>query len=208
MPSLTAYKRYLTITGVAWAACLLVFVAAYMVLLKPQANRKRHLENKLIELKQEHEAAKVAAQEQTKIELSAQITQLREKLEAFVTDYENAADLKFDITQMAREKEVASLSVGSGKKNRTLKSSVSDSNSIEESNIDISFVSGFNQFASIVNSLERHRPVILVHEFELDRSHQNKSVYQVTLDVRALVKKQQEPETAKLSSAPLYSAKK
>ncbi len=85
---------------------------------------------------------------------------------------------------------------------------MSDSNSIEESNIDISFVSGFNQFASFVNSLERHKPVILVHEFELARSHQNKTAYQVTLDVRALVRKQQETETAKLSSAHLYSAKK
>ncbi len=208
MASLTVYKKYLAIAAIAWAACLFVFIAAYMVLLKPQADRKRHLDKKLVEKKQEREAAERAAEEQTQVELNAQIAQLREKLDAFVIDFENAADLKFDITQIAREKEVASLSVSSGKKDKTSSRPVADSNSIEENNIDISFISGFNQFASFVNSLERHKPVILVHQFKLDRSNQNKSAYQVTLDVRALVRRQQETETAKLSSAQLYSVKK
>lgn len=208
MASLTVYRKYLAIAAIAWAACLLVFIAAYMVLLKPQADRKRHLDKKLVEKKQELKAAERAAEEQTKVELNAQIAALQGKLDAFVTDFENAADLKFDITQIAREKEVASLSVSSGKKATTLNKPVADSNSIEENPIDISFISGFNQFASFVNSLERHKPVILVHQFKLDRSNRNKSAYQVTLDVRALVRKQQETETAKSSSAQLYSVKK
>lgn len=208
MANLTVYKKYLTITAVAWASCLLLFVAAYMILLKPQTDNKRHLDKKLAEKKQEHEEAEKAAEEQTKIELNEQIAQLRERLEDFVIDFENAANLKFDITEIAREKEVASLSVGSGKRTKTSKTLVSDSNSIEENDIDISFVSGFDQFASFVNSLERHRPVIFVHEFKLTRSNQDKSAYQATLDVRALVRKQQETETAKSSSVQLYSAKK
>ena len=97
---------------------------------------------------------------------------------------------------------------GSGKKAKSSTKSPSDANSINESPINISFVSGFNQFASFVNSLERHRPVILVHEFKLDRSNQDKSAYQITLDVRALVRKQQETEIAELSSAQLYSVKR
>lgn len=208
MASLIVYKKYLTITAIAWAVCLLFFVAAYMILLKPQADSKSHLGKKLTEKKLEYEAAEKATEEQSKIELNERIAQLRERLRDFVIDFENAADLKFDITQIAREKEVASLSVGSGKRAKASTKSASDANSIDESQIDISFVSGFNQFASFVNSLERHRPVIFVHEFKLARSNKDKSAYQITLDVRALVKKQQETEIAGLSSAQLYSAKK
>ena len=208
MANLIVYKKYLTITAIAWAVCLVLFVAAYMILLKPQIDSKRHLGKKLTERKLEYEAAHKAAEEQTRIELNEQIAQLRERLNDFVIDFENAGDLKFDITQIAREKEVASLSVGSGKKAKTSSKPASDANSIDESHIDISFISGFNQFASFVNSLERHRPVILVHEFKLDRSNQDKSAYQITLDVRALVKKQPETEIAGLSSTQLYSAKK
>ncbi len=208
MANLTVYKNYLTITAIAWAACLLPFIAAYMILLKPQANNKRYFEKKLIERKQEHEAAERAAEGQTKIELDKQIAQFRERLSDFVIDFENAADLKFDIAQIAREKQVASLSVGSGKKRKISKKTVSDSNSIYESHIEISFVSGFNQFASFVNSLERHRPVFFVHAFKIARSNQDKSAYTVTLDVRALVRRPQETETASISSAKLYSVKK
>ena len=103
---------------------------------------------------------------------------------------------------------MASLSLGSGRNTKIPKTTASDSNSIDESCIDISFVSGFNQFAAFVNNLERHRPVFFVHTFKITRSNQDKSVYQVTLDVRALVRKQQETETASLSPAQLYSVKK
>jgi len=198
MAGLTIYKKYLKIGAVVWAVCLLVFVAAYMVLLKPQADSKRQLDKKLVEKKQELKTAEKAAEEKNKIELNEQVAQLRKQLEAFVIDFENAVDLKFDITQIAREKEVTALSVSDGKKANTSSKPVSDSNSIEEDNIDISFISGFNEFASFVNSLERNRPVILVHEFKLDRSNRNKSAYQVTLDVRALVNRERESEIAKL----------
>lgn len=208
MAGSTVYRKYLTIMAIVWAGCLLAFVAAYMVLLKPQADRRRHLDKKLVEKKQERHAAERAAQEETKAQLSAQISELREKLDAFVIDFENAGDLKFDITQIAREKEVAALSVSSGKKAKTSGKEVADSNSIEENPIDVSFISGFSQFASFVNSLERHKPVILVHQFKLGRSNKNESAYHVTLDVRALVRKPQEAEIAKLSSSRLYSVKK
>lgn len=208
MVSLAVYKKYLTITATAWGICLVLFVAAHMVLLKPQYSSKQYLEKKLIEKIREHEAAEKAAEEQTGIELREQIARLQERLGDFVTEFENAADLNFDITQIAREKEVGSLSVGSGKSTKIARKNVVDSNSIDENSIEISFVSGFNQFASFVNSLERHKPVIFVHEFKLSRSNQNKSAYQVTLDVRALVKKQRESEIAKATEARPYGARK
>jgi hypothetical protein len=85
---------------------------------------------------------------------------------------------------------------------------VADANTVDETNIDISFVSGFNQFAAFVNNLERHRPVFFVHAFKIARSNQDKSVYTVTLDVRALVRRPRETEIASTSSTRLYSVKK
>ena len=57
MSSLTVYKKYLRITAIAWGGCLVLFVAAYIVLLKPQSNSKQHLEKKLSEKIQEHKDA-------------------------------------------------------------------------------------------------------------------------------------------------------
>ncbi len=208
MDILKTYRKYLTITAIAWAVCLVLFVTAYLILFKPQTTRKKRYDRMLTEKQQIYESAQRAAEEQTTIKLNEQIARLRERLSDFVIDFENAADLKFDITQVAREKEVASLSVGSGKKTNASNKPVSDSNSIDESRIDISFVSGFNQFASFVNTLERHRPVFFVHAFKIVPSNQDKSAYTVTLDVRALVRRSQGTETASISSAKLYSVEK
>jgi Tfp pilus assembly protein PilO len=207
MLDLTVYKKYLAVTAIAWAGCLVLLIAAYFIFLKPQINTKQQLESKLREKIQEHKDAEKAAEEQTKVDLKNQIARLRERLEDFVTDFEDAADLNFEVTQIAREKEVASLSVG-GSNTKTPTQKVADGNSITEKNIDISFISGFNQFASFVNSLERNKPVIFVHEFELDRSNQNKSAYKVTINARALVRKQHESEIAKLNPVQHYDAKK
>ncbi len=208
MNILKTYRTYLTITAVAWAGCLVLFVAAYLIMLIPQKSREKYYDRTLTEKKQVYEYAQRAAQEQTKIELDKEIERLRERLKDFVVDFEDSADLTFAIGQIAKERKVAALSIGSGDKRAASKTPVADVNTVDETNIDISFISGFNQFAAFVNNLERHRPVFFVHAFKIARSNQDKSVYTVTLDVRALVRRPKETETAHTSSTRLYSVKK
>lgn len=208
MNILKTYRNYFTITAIAWAVCFVCFVAAYMILLKPQTNRKRHFDRTLNEKQQVLESAQRATQEQTKIELDKEIERLRERLKDFVVDFEDSADLTFAIGQIAAERKVAALSIGSGKKRAAATTPIADANSVNESYIDISFISGFNQFVAFVNNLERHRPVFFVHQFKIDRSNQDRSVYTVTLNVRALVRRPRETETASISSARFYSVKK
>jgi len=70
-------------------------------------------------------------------------------------------------------------------------SAIPDCKYIRENHIVVSFIGGFNQFATFLNALERHRPVIFVDKFAIARSGQDSSVYQVSLNVAAFVKKQQ-----------------
>jgi Tfp pilus assembly protein PilO len=208
MAFIKMYRQYLTITAIAWAACLVLFVAAYLTLLRPQTNSTRNLRNKLTEKKRLYESAQRAAHEQTVIRLNEEIERLRDRVKDFVIDFEDSANLTFDIGQIANDKKVTSFSVKSQKKRRALPTSVPDSNCVDENHLDISFTAGFNQFATFVNALERHRPVLFLHEFAITRSSKNDLLYQVTLDVAALVRKQQDKETADRTSAEVYSAKK
>jgi hypothetical protein len=185
-----------------------LFVAAYLILLTPQKSREKYYDRTLTEKKQVYKSAQRAAQEQTKIELDKEIERLRERLKDFVVDFEDSADLTFAIGQIAMERKVAAFSIGSGNKRVASTLPVADANTVDETNIDISFVSGFNQFAAFVNNLERHRPVFFVHAFKIVRSNQDKSVYTVTLDVRALVRRPKETEIASTSPTRFYSVKK
>jgi len=205
-------KKYLVTTGVIWAACFVVFLLAYILFLGPQKSYEKRTENKLAETKQVYESALKAAQKETKIQLKEQIESLQTRIKDFVIDFEDSANLTFDISQIANENNVASFSIKS-KDSRGL-SAIPECKYICENNIVISFVGGFNQFATFLNALERHRPVLFVDKFTITRSAQDDSEYQVSLNVAAFVKKQQsegllseDGKTANKGSMKIYGKK-
>jgi len=194
-----SYKKYLIRTAIVWAVCFALFALAYMFVLGPQKNSRRNLENRLTEKKQQYEMAQIAAREQTKVRLNKEIEDMQGTLKDFVVDLEDSANLTFDIGQIANEQDVASFSIKN--KNKQGASDIPDCNCISESHIDIGFIAGFDQFATFVNALERHQPVLFINEFSIARSNKDESAYQVTLDVAAFVKKQNDREIADQSSA-------
>lgn len=200
------YRNYLTRTAIAWAACLVLFILASIFVLGPQKSGRKRLESTLAEKKELYEFAQRAAQEQTKILLNEQIEGLRDTLKDFVVDLEDSANLTFDIGRIANEEDLSSFSIKNNDKQGI--SEIPDCNSICENHIDISFIAGFYQFATFVNALERHQPVLFVNEFSIARSNKNDSGYKVTLDVATFVKKQQEREIADQSPAPDFGSKK
>ncbi len=113
--------------------------------------------------------------------------------------------MTFDIGRIANEEKVASFSIRNNDKQSV--SDIPDCNSICENHIDISFIAGFNQFATFVNALERHQPVLFVNEFSISRSKKGQSAYQVSLDVAAFVKKRQDREIANQPSEPTVDSK-
>jgi len=189
MTFIKTHRKYLTTAGLIWAACFVVFLLAYMFVLGPRKNYKKRIENELAERKQVYESALRAAQKETKIRLNEQIERLQSRLKDFVIDFEDSTNLTFDISQIANEKKVALFS-SKVKKSRGF-STIPDYKYIYENHIVISFIGDFNQFATFLNALERHRPVIFVDKFAITRAGQDNSVYQVSLNVAALVKKQQ-----------------
>lgn len=200
-----SYKQCLMRAAIIWAACLALFFLAYIFLLGPQMKGRKHLENELTETKQQYEMAQLAAHEQTKARLNEEIEKLREELKGFVVDLEDSANLTFDIGQIASKVNVSSFSVKS--KDKQGFSEIPDCNSICESHIDIGFIGGFDQFATFVNALERHQPVLFVNEFTVSRSNKDELVYQVSLDVAAFVRKQRDREIADQSSASTMDSK-
>lgn len=197
MAFIEAHKPYLKKAAIVWAACAVLFLLAYAIVLRPQNRNRRFLEKTLAEKKQLYKSAQIAAQEETRIELNEQIERLKNRVKDFVVDFENASNLTFAIGQIANEKKVNSFSV----KNKEIQQTASiiakpETKHVSESQIDINFVGGFSQFANFVNALERNRPVVFVHEFAIGRARNADSVYQVSLNVRAFVRKPQETETA------------
>jgi Tfp pilus assembly protein PilO len=212
MTFLRVYKTYLTGAAIIWIVSLVLSLLAYMIVLRPQNNSKKRLESNLAEQKQLYASAQRAAQEETRIQLNEQIERLRDQLNNFAIDSEELTDLTFDISQIANRENLASFSVTTNSKKGASRSSAaakkdSETNHIGENFIDIKFTAGFHQFAIFVNALERHRPVLFIDEFKINRSTKDDSSYQAILDVAAFVKKKQNNETADTASTSTFSTK-
>jgi hypothetical protein len=188
----SVYGKYFTKVALIWTGCFILFFFAYMLMLAPQKNSKEQLKKQLEEKKQMYNSALKATQKETQIQLNEQIEHLRNKLKDFVIDFEDSADLTFDISQIANAKEVASFSVETNRKDNSRDPAMSDKY-IFESHIDISFsTADFNQFAALLNALERHRPVIFVDRFAITRPYKSGSDRQVNMSLAVFVRKIQD----------------
>jgi hypothetical protein len=184
------YKKYLTTVALIWAGSFVLLVLIYMLALAPQVKSKKVIKSQLNEKRQQYENALQATQEQTKKQLKEQIQKLQQDLDNFALPSEASADLIFDISQIAGENNVTSFSIktSSGRKSEE----IPNCEQIGEYLIEADFESGFNQFASLLNTLERHRPVIFVNTFSILRSEDDQQRNQVKMKLAVFVKKRRD----------------
>ena len=190
MPLTKTHKKHFTTVALIWAGCFILLFFAYMIVLAPQQRSKKQVRWQLAETEQMYDSAIRASQEGSKIKLNEEIENLRNKLKDFVVDFEDSANLIFDISQIANEKKVDSFSIKGQEAHRG--STVLDLKHLQENRIDINFTGAFNQFATFLNSLERHQPVIFVDNFKITRSARGDSSHKVNIRVAVFVRKQQD----------------
>ncbi|KPJ65706.1 MAG: hypothetical protein AMJ43_10235 [Coxiella sp. DG_40] len=181
------YKKYFMTAALIWAGCFILFLFVYMIVLTPQRKSRKQIENQLAEKEQIYNSALKATEEETRISLNEQIENLRRKLNDFVINFEDSANLTFDISQIAGDKKLDSFSI----KGKEAGQGSSDLKYLYENQIDVAFTAAFNQFATFLNALERHWPIIFVDSFKITRSRQEDSEHKVNMGLAVFVKKQQ-----------------
>jgi type II secretory pathway component PulM len=175
--------------GLIWGGCFGLFVLVYMIVLAPQSAQKAQVENQLAEKKQVYDTAMELSQQESKARLNDQIERLQSKMRDFVVDSEDSANLTFDISQAANEKRVSSFSIKSAETRKV--AAKQESTYITEEQMDIRFEGGFNQFATLLNDLERHRPVVFVDKFSITRSENSDSEHKAGMSLSVFIKKRQ-----------------
>ena len=190
MSFIKTYRKHFTTVGLIWAGCLILFVFAYIIVFAPQRKSKKQVQNQLAETQRMYDSAINATKEETKIRLKEEIENLQAKLKDFVIEFEESANLTFDISQLANEKKVDSFSIKDQENRRGFAGA--ELEHLRENHINISFEGGFNQFAAFLNALERHRPVVFVDNFRITRSRQEDKGNKVDMKLAVLVRKRQD----------------
>lgn len=187
-------QKYYKTTAIIWLGCLVFFVFIYFVVHKTQKQTIAALEIKLAEEQKKYTSAIAAASEESKLKLQQEVEELKKKLRVYVADVETASTLTFDISRIASEEKVGSFSI-KGRDGRSI-SEVPQCTNIAESNLDVSFVGKFSQFANFLNTLERYSPVVFIDWFVIRRPQQEGSMEnEVTMGLSVFVEKQNADKT-------------
>jgi len=184
----TSYKKYFTKVALIWAGSFLLFLSVHVLVLAPQEKSRKQIEQQVAEKQRMYESALRASGEDARVNLNEQIEHLRDKLGDFVL--EDAGNLTFDISQIAGKKKINPPTIkGKGRRQNLTGSELEN---IQENHIQINFTASFNQFASFLNALERHRPVVFVDSFKITRAMRNTTDHQVEMELTVFVKRRQD----------------
>ncbi|KPJ66765.1 MAG: hypothetical protein AMJ43_07095 [Coxiella sp. DG_40] len=184
------YNKHLKTLALIWIGCFVLSIFVYILVLAPQKKTQKNIEKQLTEIKQIYDSTKEAAQQKNQIQMKEQIEQLRSRLNDFVIESDDSANLTLDISQIASEKKLDSFMIKT--KESRENSAIPDCKHITEDRIDIGFNAGFNQFAAFLNALERHQPVVFIDTFSITRSKQDGLGHKVNMNLAVFARKWQE----------------
>ena len=184
------YKKHFKKIALVWLGYLMLPLLVYISALVPQKKNIKNIEKQISEKKQIYDSALRATKQETKTRLNKELEEFQKKLGNFVINFEDTADFTFDISQIAGEKKVGDFSIKTKDKNGV--TAVPNCSQICESQFDISFTADFNKFETLLNAIERNRPVVFVDKFAISRSKKDDLEHLVTMNLNVFVKKKQE----------------
>lgn len=182
-----AFREYAKTLSLVWVGCLILFTLVFLLLLKPQLQLKRDMASQLQQKKDDYAAAKSTSNEETKNRLAREIEELRGELRQYVTDADGAANMTFDISQIANENKVSSFSIKGRDSKGILK--IPQCSLIGENRMDVSFNGNYRQFAKFLNELERHDPVVLINKFVITRNNMGQVGHKISMGLSVFVEK-------------------
>jgi hypothetical protein len=176
--------------GLVWAVSLVLVVLAYFFTIIPQLKVKAQLGKELAEKQQLYDAAVNAAKEENKKELADEIDVLKSKLSDYAVEYEDSANLIFDISRIAADKQLNAFTIKATDQSR--EQAQLTAKNLQENSIDISFASNFREFATFLNALERHRPVVFIDRFKVLRTEKGENPASADMGLTIFVRKRPE----------------
>jgi len=181
------YRKYLKILAFVWSGALLLLLLVYGILIIPQKQALEAIDLQLADKKLEYANAQVAAASEAASNWTGQISRLRKMLQDFVVDSNDLEDLTFDISRIA-----ASLQAGGFTSRGSAGESYSEIPNCEhvaQTQTNIEFTASFVNFATILNALERHKPVIFIDQFTIVKTRKKGQRHQVNMLLSVYVKK-------------------
>ncbi len=157
--------RYWMITGIYLVVCAVLLGAFYGLILQPQNRQRVEVRREMKEMIEQYDQAQQSRNDHSRNQLKKGLESVREQWNRFVVEPGKVSSLAFTIGQVANDLNVAEFNAR--RMEMQTRDEMQDFTCLGESWMQMDFRGGFAQFASLVNRLERNRPVLFVEEFVL-----------------------------------------
>jgi hypothetical protein len=189
-------RKNLIIAGLVWGVSLVVFIPAYLFVIKNQEEQLTSLKNEIILLQVDSDQARIATSDSAKENLNKEIENLKMKLGNFVIDANNIQDLaSIDIINMARNIGLEEFHIDPWKGVDV--AAFNDCKYVFGQTMIVSFSSSFTGFAKFINMLERYKTTIFVDSFSITRSSDEKAKHKINMNLAVLIAKQKTVKVAR-----------
>jgi len=192
------YQKYVKTVTTVWLVSFVVLAGAYMFLLAPQSSIRRQLDQQLAQKKRACGQAQLAADQEYRNKQQEEIERLASKLRDYVVGSDESDSMTFNISQIARKTSIDAPNIKNEQKSNRGPSDSFECEFITENYISVDFAGDFDQFAKLLNALERHRPAIFVEAFSIERSKRDGALPDVDMRLAFFARKQAEDSTASL----------
>ena len=184
---MNVYVKYFKVVALIWTASLLLGGAFYGFVVIPQNQKSKTMTRKAAEIANKYNDAQIAAGQDVQKKLQDEITHLRQKLDKYAVDFMDSARITFAISELAEKYELKNSKIQSvqGK----VAEKIPNCTNICQSGINLSFTSGFYEFAKMLNNLERNSPVVFVDRFSITKSPNENAGNQASMTLSVFVYK-------------------
>jgi len=183
-------NKYILIIALVWGPCAALGAAFHWFVLAPQMQRVVALETELKDARQLYNEATEAAKQENQTRLTEAVNQVHNRVSDFVLGLETAPDLAFEIAKLASETQVSTFAMKP--RGQSGLETVANCDQIGQKLIDVSFAGRFDQFATLLNALERHRPVLFVETFAIRRPEEDTAKPKAEMQLAVLTEKASE----------------
>lgn len=177
-------KTTITISA-AWVVSMLTVIVIYITAIAPVRNTASETHtNFLEETNNLNRAAKLLGEKS--LQSSVEKLQLvNGTFRQFVTDSESAYNFSLEVSQIA--KRVGILGLETKGSDSELLIAIANCPNTRSSKIHVAGTGSYREIANLINALESHKPLILIHSFDISTNKKSSDLMDVKMELRMIV---------------------
>lgn len=187
MKSKIKLSRYQIVVAAVWVGTGLILGSGYFLFHVPQQSELLQLTSECAESQVILEQAQLAGREETKIKQQQRREEVDKLLSALSIPQDAVTELVFEIGRIATN-DLRLFDFSSQNQQQKSYPTVGKSKLVSEVWLKVDFQATFEQFASFMNRLECHEPVVFVEEVSFRRATGDSLGHTVSLELSFLTK--------------------